>query len=46
MDETLNKRGVHPATFTGQPEDCTGCANCAVICPDTAIEIEEVPDDE
>jgi 2-oxoglutarate ferredoxin oxidoreductase subunit delta len=36
-DKTLNKKGVKPVTFLGK--DCTACAFCAVICPDTVIEV-------
>ena len=46
IDSELNARGVYPAKCNGSPEKCTGCANCALICPDAAIEIEEVPDKE
>ncbi len=42
LDAELNKRGVHPARFEGPQERCTGCGNCATICPDAAIEIEEI----
>jgi len=45
LDVELNKRGVHPARFDGDPAQCTGCGNCAAMCPDAAIEIEEVPDE-
>lgn len=36
-DKGLNKRGINPIRFLGK--DCTGCALCAVICPDVAIEV-------
>lgn len=33
----LNKRGVHFVEFkTGE---CTGCAMCAIMCPDICIEV-------
>ena len=44
LDTTLNRRGVHPAKFDGEAHKCTGCGSCAAMCPDAAIEIEEVPD--
>ena len=34
-DKALNQKGVHPAVFLN--EDCSGCALCAVVCPDMAI---------
>jgi len=38
LAETPNKQGVQPAVVrTGV--DCTGCCDCATICPDAAIEI-------
>ena len=44
LDDKLNKRGVHPAQFEGKPEDCTGCCNCATMCPAAAVEVKEVAD--
>jgi len=44
-DPGLNKRGVTPVKFENNPgTKCTGCGNCATICPDAAIEIEEIDD--
>jgi len=34
----LNSSGYHPATFQDNGK-CTGCALCAVMCPDAAIEV-------
>ncbi|MBW2631185.1 MAG: 4Fe-4S binding protein [Deltaproteobacteria bacterium] len=38
-----NEKGYHPAEFTetkdGEDRKRTGCAMCAVICPDIAIEV-------
>ncbi len=31
----LNSRGVHPAVVDAVK--CTGCQNCALVCPDVAI---------
>lgn len=39
MDKNaLNKKGYYPAGVA-QPEKCTGCANCALMCPDSAIKV-------
>lgn len=39
MSRKLNSRGFHFAE-TEEPEKCVGCGNCAIMCPDAAIEIE------
>jgi len=36
--EELNSRGYHPVTFRAG-ETCTGCALCAMICPEVALEV-------
>ena len=36
-DET-NRQGFHPAAFA-ESEECTGCANCALMCPEVAIKV-------
>ena len=46
LDDKLNARGVKPATCAGSINGCTGCGNCAAMCPDAAIEIEEVDDEQ
>ena len=35
----INSKGYHPATIL-EPEKCTGCASCALMCPDVAITVE------
>jgi len=35
-ETALNSRGVHPVRIRAGAL-CTGCANCAVVCPDVAI---------
>ncbi len=38
--EIHNKQGYFPAEFDPQSEErCTGCKTCALMCPDTAIEV-------
>jgi 2-oxoglutarate ferredoxin oxidoreductase subunit delta len=43
MSEGLNIKGYHPAEYTedetSDDRKCTGCALCAVMCPDVAIEV-------
>jgi Fe-S-cluster-containing hydrogenase component 2 len=39
MSEGFNKNGGHFAEVTVQ-EKCIGCLQCALICPDAAIEID------
>ena len=36
--ETLNAAGYQPCAFDGGG-DCTGCAICALVCPEVAIEV-------
>lgn len=39
--EILNSRGFHPAAARADgAEKCTGCAFCATMCPDCAIEVD------
>jgi 2-oxoglutarate ferredoxin oxidoreductase subunit delta len=33
----INTLGYHPVEFKG--DSCTGCTNCALICPDVVIEV-------
>jgi 2-oxoglutarate ferredoxin oxidoreductase subunit delta len=43
MSEELNVKGYHPAEYTeeetSKDRECTGCALCAIMCPDVAIEV-------
>jgi len=32
-----NQKGYYPAEFFG--EECTGCAICALVCPEAIIEV-------
>ena len=36
--DNLNKGGIPPKAGN-KPTDCTGCMQCAVICPDCCIEV-------
>jgi len=41
MSTDLNQTGAHfPNVLPAH--DCIGCCQCAIICPDAAIEIEEL----
>jgi 2-oxoglutarate ferredoxin oxidoreductase subunit delta len=40
MDTGMNSRGQHYARVAA-PALCIGCLQCADICPDAAIEIDE-----
>ena len=40
LPDTVDNRGVHVVEVHEEIE-CTGCANCAVMCPDAAIEVLE-----
>ncbi len=42
LDNTrLTQKGYHPATITN-PDECIACANCAIMCPDSAITVEKI----
>jgi 2-oxoglutarate ferredoxin oxidoreductase subunit delta len=36
--DEVNSKGYHPVRCTNQDE-CTGCAICALMCPDVCIEV-------
>ena len=38
LDSEVNGKGYHPA-YMENPELCTGCANCALVCPDSVITV-------
>jgi len=35
--ETTNEQGLTPAKFNNNENKCTGCAMCAISCPEIAI---------
>jgi len=35
----FNSRGYRPVCFAEEKGECTGCALCAIVCPDIAIEV-------
>jgi 2-oxoglutarate ferredoxin oxidoreductase subunit delta len=40
ISDTHNRLGYFPAEFKDSEEKpCTGCKTCALMCPDTAIEV-------
>ena len=40
LSEEVDHRGIHIAVVREDVE-CTGCLNCATMCPDAAIEVDE-----
>jgi len=40
VEEKLNSKGVKPVKLK-EVNDCVGCGQCAVICPECCIEIYE-----
>lgn len=38
VGEDVNSKG-YPYVVVANPDDCIGCAMCAQICPDAAIEV-------
>ncbi len=39
LSEELNLKGYYVASFDPSSQ-CTGCGNCALMCPDVAIAVE------
>jgi 2-oxoglutarate ferredoxin oxidoreductase subunit delta len=40
MADTVDRRGIRVAVVRADVA-CIGCTNCAVMCPDAAIEVEK-----
>ena len=40
LSEDVDKRGIHVVAVREEIE-CTGCTNCATMCPDAALEVDE-----
>ena len=41
IDPHPNENGIQPAVVSPEVR-CTGCARCALVCPDAAVEIREL----
>jgi 2-oxoglutarate ferredoxin oxidoreductase subunit delta len=41
MAQEVNGKGYH-YSYMQSPENCTGCTNCAVVCPDGVITVYRV----
>jgi 2-oxoglutarate ferredoxin oxidoreductase subunit delta len=41
MSDEVNRKGYGYA-YMSNPEACTGCINCALVCPDRAIAVYRV----
>ncbi|MFA5073289.1 MAG: 4Fe-4S dicluster domain-containing protein [Nitrospirota bacterium] len=39
MSKEFNKQGYYFVEYCGEEGACTGCALCAEMCPDVAIEV-------
>jgi 2-oxoglutarate ferredoxin oxidoreductase subunit delta len=37
ISERFSEKGYRPAAYVDPHAKCTGCANCATMCPDVAI---------
>ncbi len=38
----INDLGYHPAKFDDVEGKCVGCAICAIVCPEVAIEVFQI----
>lgn len=39
LSKDFNKSGYYAVEYSGKDGECTGCAFCAEMCPDAAIEV-------
>lgn len=44
IEDTFNEKGYFPV-YPENPEKCTGCAICAHMCPEIAIEVFKEEDE-
>jgi len=44
ISDEVSPKGYFPA-YQARPEDCVFCTTCCIMCPDVAIEIEEIPEE-
>ncbi len=44
MSQRYNMKGYHPPDIV-EPDACTGCHLCELLCPEFAIGVEEVRDE-
>jgi 2-oxoglutarate ferredoxin oxidoreductase subunit delta len=41
--DRFNAKGYRPAEWVDPAGKCTGCTNCATMCPDVAIKVYRMP---
>ncbi len=39
LETEINRKGYHPAVFSDPEGECIYCTQCALMCPEIAIEI-------
>ena len=45
ISSEVSAQGCYPA-YQARPEDCTFCSACCIMCPDLAITISKIEDDD
>lgn len=43
MEDSYNARGYRPVSLDERDHQCTGCAVCAVVCPDVVFTVFRFP---